>query len=185
VTRTGKGKHPDSDVRFDNAPYFNFNDGKVKFDTNWFDNANDNYGSASGFVPKSLLHRQKSVPADALLLPRAAGTDPSAQHSADLVDDRLKRNVFLVVEGLALLHETEEEAQKIKLHARSFQQCNFVIASHVSCLKEAFDNVEYGVLATLVYREAFRLRNNSSVFVKDLIKLIRFLKNWDVSVIHR
>lgn len=56
-----RGKHPDSDVRFDNAPYFNFNDDKVKFDANWFDNANDNYGSASGFVPKSLLYRQKSV----------------------------------------------------------------------------------------------------------------------------
>lgn len=57
----GGSKYPDSDVRFDNAPYFKFNDGKVKFDANWFDNANDNYGSASGFVPKSLLHRQNSV----------------------------------------------------------------------------------------------------------------------------
>ncbi len=50
----GKDKYPDADDRFDHAPYFNFNDGKVKFDTNWFDNANDNYGSASAFVPKSL-----------------------------------------------------------------------------------------------------------------------------------
>ena len=49
-----RGKYPDSDVRFDHAPYFNWNDGKVKFDTNWYDNANDNYGSASGLVPKSL-----------------------------------------------------------------------------------------------------------------------------------
>jgi len=54
-----KDKYPDADVRFDHAPYFNFNDGKVKFDTNWFDNANDNYGSASAFVPKSLqLHKR-------------------------------------------------------------------------------------------------------------------------------
>lgn len=50
-----KGKYSDSDVRFDNAPYFNFNDGKVKFDTNFASNANENYGSASGLVPKSLL----------------------------------------------------------------------------------------------------------------------------------
>ena len=56
-----RDKTPDSDVRFDHAPYFNFNDGKVKFDTNWLDNANDNYGSASGFVPKSLLTK-KGVP---------------------------------------------------------------------------------------------------------------------------
>ena len=51
----GKGKYPDSDVRFDNAPYWNFNDDNVKFDTNRVDNANDNYGSVSGLVPKSLL----------------------------------------------------------------------------------------------------------------------------------
>ncbi len=30
-------------------------DGKVKFNANKVDYANDNYGSASGFVPKSLL----------------------------------------------------------------------------------------------------------------------------------
>ncbi len=48
-------KYPDSDVRFDQAPYFNFNDDKVKFDTNDVDNANENYGSTSGFVPKSLF----------------------------------------------------------------------------------------------------------------------------------
>ena len=51
----GQRQYPDSDVRFDHAPYFNWNDGKVKFDTNWFDNANENYGSASGVVPKSLI----------------------------------------------------------------------------------------------------------------------------------
>lgn len=50
----GKGNYPDADGQFDNAPNFNFNDGKVKFDTNWVDNANDNYGSVSGWSPKSL-----------------------------------------------------------------------------------------------------------------------------------
>ena len=51
----GQRQYPDSDVRFDHAPYFNFNDGKVKFDTNTVDNANENYGSVSGVVPKSLI----------------------------------------------------------------------------------------------------------------------------------
>ena len=50
-----ENNYSDSDVRFDNAPYFKFNDGKVKFDTNYVDNANDNYGSASGFDPKPLF----------------------------------------------------------------------------------------------------------------------------------
>lgn len=54
-----KDSYPDADERFTNAPYFNFNDGKVKFDTNWFDNANDNYGSVSGFVPKPLSYHKE------------------------------------------------------------------------------------------------------------------------------
>ncbi len=55
-----KDIYPDSDVRFDNSPYFNWNDGKVKFDTNWFDNSNENYGSASAVVPKSLTIQKVS-----------------------------------------------------------------------------------------------------------------------------
>ena len=50
VTRTGEDTYPDVDGDFNKAPYFNFNDGKLKFDTNWIDNANDNYGSASAFL---------------------------------------------------------------------------------------------------------------------------------------
>ena len=49
-----KGKFPDAGGQFTHAPYFNFNDGHVKFNTNWVDNANDNYGSASGFLPLCL-----------------------------------------------------------------------------------------------------------------------------------
>ncbi len=49
----------DADGKFGNAPYFNFNDEQVKFDTNWVDNANDNYGSASGSLPKSLINEGK------------------------------------------------------------------------------------------------------------------------------
>ncbi len=50
-----ESNYPDADASFDNAPNFNFNDGKVKFDTNSVDNTNDNYGSVSAFLPKSLL----------------------------------------------------------------------------------------------------------------------------------
>jgi len=51
-----KSNDPDADGDFNNAPYFNFNDDKVKFNTNYVDNANKNYGSASAFLPKSLLY---------------------------------------------------------------------------------------------------------------------------------
>ena len=58
----GRGNNPDADGRFDNAPYFNFNDDKVKFDTNPVNNANENYGTASGFLPKSLLSDSAPTP---------------------------------------------------------------------------------------------------------------------------
>lgn len=51
----GRRLYPDANGVFNKALYFNFNDGKVKFDTNDVDNANENYGSVSGFFSKSLL----------------------------------------------------------------------------------------------------------------------------------
>jgi hypothetical protein len=46
-------QYPDGDATFSKSPYLNFNDDKVKFDTNDVDYANDNYGSASGFFPQA------------------------------------------------------------------------------------------------------------------------------------
>lgn len=53
-----EGNNPDADGDFSNAPIFNFNDGKVKFDTNFVDNPNDNFGSVSGFLSKSLRSKK-------------------------------------------------------------------------------------------------------------------------------
>ena len=53
MTRTDRGNSPEADGDFSNAPIFNFDDDRVKFNANWFDNANDNYGSASAFLSKS------------------------------------------------------------------------------------------------------------------------------------
>lgn len=76
------GTKPDADGDFSNAPNFNFNDDKVKFDTKYVDNTNDNYGSASWFPPKSLpFERRHSFGAFQLLL----GTHPSSKHPADLI----------------------------------------------------------------------------------------------------
>jgi len=58
VTLTDIGRYPGNGDGFSNSPYVNFNDGKVKFDTKWFDNANDNFGAVSGFVPKSLFYNK-------------------------------------------------------------------------------------------------------------------------------
>ncbi len=43
---------PYSDVRFDQAPYFNFSGDEVRFDTVDVDGAYGRYGSSSGFVPQ-------------------------------------------------------------------------------------------------------------------------------------
>lgn len=48
-------KAPNADGDFSKSPIFNFNDDKLKFNTNDMSNANDNYGSVSGFVPKYQL----------------------------------------------------------------------------------------------------------------------------------
>jgi hypothetical protein len=44
---------PGADVRFDRAPLFRFHDGKVEFDTYWYDYANGHYGSVSAFAAQS------------------------------------------------------------------------------------------------------------------------------------
>lgn len=50
----GKGTIAEAEGAFSKAPNWNFNDDKVKFDTDDVDNPNENFGSASGFVPNCL-----------------------------------------------------------------------------------------------------------------------------------
>ena len=47
-----RNNNPDADGQFVNAPNFNWNDGKVKLNTDNVDNVDENYGSASGFLPQ-------------------------------------------------------------------------------------------------------------------------------------
>lgn len=51
----GRRQCSEADGKWTNAPIFNFNGELVKFNANWYDNPNENYGSVSGFVPKFLL----------------------------------------------------------------------------------------------------------------------------------
>ena len=53
-------KAPEADGQFVNAPYFNFNDDKLKFDTNDVDDANSNYGSASALLPVCHVSQKES-----------------------------------------------------------------------------------------------------------------------------
>lgn len=81
----GGGNIPDADGKFSKAPYFNFNDGQLKFNTNWVDNPNENYGSASGSLPKSLLSGERPPIGGLLLLSFFRGSDPPAEHPTDFV----------------------------------------------------------------------------------------------------
>ena len=45
-----KDNYPDADGDFSNVPYFNFNDGKVKFGALRVGFANSHYGSASALL---------------------------------------------------------------------------------------------------------------------------------------
>ena len=51
--RWTEANFPDGDGQFVNAPNFNWNDDKLHFNTNWTNNTNKQFGSASGFVPQS------------------------------------------------------------------------------------------------------------------------------------
>mgnify|MGYP001607474922 CR=1 FL=1 len=123
VVRTGGGKNTDSDVRFDHAPIFNFNDDQVKFDTNSQSNANENYGSASGFVPKSLPHHIKGIQfrMPFILKGLCVRSNPSAEHSAYFIYFFLKRNVLFKIDCFRFLHKSNEKTQRIQLNARFFK----------------------------------------------------------------
>ena len=96
--------YPDADDRFDHAPIFNFNDGKVKFDTNWYDNANENYGSVSAFVPK-FLPKAKSTRSVLFVLVGLERAYPTTKHSTNLIDFSLEDRVPLIIECFNIFHE--------------------------------------------------------------------------------
>lgn len=58
---SGDEYSPGADGDFSRAPVFFFGDGEVEFYTYWVYDPDAYYGSASGFLPKSLCEKQKSV----------------------------------------------------------------------------------------------------------------------------
>ena len=90
-----KSNNSEADGNFDTAPYFNFNDGKVKFDTNRIDNPNDNCGSASGFVPKShLINGKGCLTKTPFRLVRFGRTNPATKHTSNLVNHSFKSYIL-------------------------------------------------------------------------------------------
>ncbi len=107
MPRINGGKFPDADGAFSKAPNFNFND-KMKFGTNDVSNANDNFGSVSGFLPKSLLSPKGVLVMPFVLSIRCA--NPAAKHPTYLIYDFLKDNVFFRIKCSSFFHETDKKA---------------------------------------------------------------------------
>ena len=103
------GTKPDGDGDFSKSPYFKFNDDKVKFDTKYVDNANDNYGSASGLIPKSLLYRKAPRFGGAFL--SLLRTNPTTKHSPDLINQNLQGKILLCIKRSCIFHEAHEKAE--------------------------------------------------------------------------
>lgn len=93
VAWTDKNNYPDASGDFSNAPNFNFNDDQVKFDANSAGDANDNYGSASGFSPKPLLKVKGHPYGVPFSLTIFTGANPAAQHPADFINQAFKTHV--------------------------------------------------------------------------------------------
>ena len=109
----------DGDGQFDHAPYLNFNDDKAKFDTNDVSNANDNYGSASFFAPKSLFCQlQKAfifwMPFVLLDLPADSRSQPPAQHSSDFIYTFLQKTILFIVDCLSIFHKPDKNAKDVE-----------------------------------------------------------------------
>jgi hypothetical protein len=70
-----------------NAPIWNFNDDKLKFNTNKVDNYYEYYGSSSAFLPVYQFSQESFVLDEVLFLD---GSFPPAKHAADFLHPLLK-----------------------------------------------------------------------------------------------
>lgn len=167
-----------------NAPYFNFKDGKLHFDTKFVDNANKNYGSVSGFSLKSLLSVGGASERVPLVLTSVCGSKPAAEHSPDLVNHLLQRGVLLVIECSRFFHQPDEESQDVELHAGTLKCTDFARTFAISGGEQGFDDVENKILATLEDGKTILLRYDPAIFVEHAVEIIRFLENRNVEVVH-
>ncbi len=166
-------QYPDADGRFSKAPYFNFNDDKLKFDTKDVDNANDNYGSVSGLLPKSLLN---------ILSYRA---QPAAEHSAYFINNFLQSNVLLGIKGGRIFHEPNEKAQHVQFCTCLLKNDDFVRVFAVPGLKDTLDHIKNDTVAALVDSMTIMFVYCFTVLVKELVKVICFFQYWNFIIIHR
>jgi len=175
----GSGQIIDSDGNHVNVG--NFDVKGLNVNNNWDNKRNDDLGLASA--------RQSSLyPAE---VPRFAGlrlsllrrANPPAKHATNLIDVRFKRDVFLVIDGLHVFGQANENAQDVELHTSRFKYRQFLRFARLACEKNRLEHVEDSILRALPYRIAILLRNVGAIAVEGLIEVITFLKNRYVQII--
>ncbi len=106
------GNTPDADGQFDNVLSFYVFEGALKFDNNWADNPNENYGSAFVVLPE-FLNNPKWLHSGAFLghgktFPSFQRSHPTAKHLADLIKTRDKLKIRFRRYGLEFLGKTQQ-----------------------------------------------------------------------------
>jgi hypothetical protein len=154
----------------------------VKFDTNDVDNANDNYGSASASVSKSLLKRNAPFTGGISLL--LCGSYPPAEHPADLVDRSLERDILFAVNASRLVHEADEDAEEVELHARPLKHRQFFTLRHLACGHDALEHVEDHRVGPLPDGIAILFRHRVAIAVKQLVEIAGLLEDGNIKIVH-
>lgn len=109
--------------------------------------------------------------------------NPSAEHSANLIDVRLEFDVFSVVDCFDVFGEADENAQEIKFYAGCLKHWQFLCFARLACEKNRLEYIEDGILGALPDRIAVLLRDIGTVSVEGLIEVVTFLENWYVQIV--
>jgi len=165
-------KAPEADGDFYNAPYWYFNDGKLKFNSNNVDNDNSNYGSTSFVLP--VCHNRWIESLSGFFSNRPF---PSAKHSPDLLDSFLQFQVLLLIERAGIVSQPGENFHKLQSNNRLLNERRFPFLFRMARFRDCFDKLK-GFLHRFL---AQRITVSFGVFLHNLVKkfvqVIRFLKD--------
>ena len=118
---------------------------------------------------RSLFFFERRSLAPFMLFLRA---QPAAKHPSDLVNIDLKRQIFFLINRPCVFHQTDEQTKQIELYASLFKKKIFIGLLGISCFKKTFDHIKQSILASLPDSVAILLRNNSAIFMEQLIKIV-------------
>ena len=96
-------QYPDADGQFDNCVNWNFNDGKLKFNNNWTDNANQNWGAASVSLSLRLFNMKRLPPNAEVFLILSHNLYPTAKHFTYFLRSFSQVKIFFIIYDFNLI----------------------------------------------------------------------------------